>query len=463
MKNKTIYRCSNCGRQESKWLGRCPNCQEWDTMEEIVVESSRSTSSTSPRAVRKKTVATRLLNVESSNSDRLVTSINEFNRVMGGGIVKDSVTIITSQPGGGKSTLVLAVANDIASQGFKVLYASGEESESQIKNRADRILKSINENLWIISDTSMDNVLESIKEIDPDLIVIDSIQTFTLEDFPGSRAGSPTQTMECANSLVRIAKNEERPRAVIMIGQMTKDDELAGLRALEHLVDTVLYIESESNDELRSLLATKNRFGSTGEMGFFSMSERGMISIDNPSEYFISNRSFNELVPGSTLTVLREGTRPIIAEVESLVTKTFTPFPARISESIKREQLSTLISILEQRGRISLYDKDVVVKSTGGLRFKEQAVNLAVIMSIVSSVYDKGIPNDTAFISDVGLTGELKKVPSLEMRIKELDRRGFTKVYIAKDAASSNLKVENIDVIALKALQEVIRHVFSGN
>jgi len=216
MKKKTIYRCTNCGRQESKWLGRCPSCQAWDTMEEITVESSGK--STSSRVVNsKKVTATRLLNVEGSNSDRIVTNIGEFNRVMGGGIVKDSVTIITSQPGGGKSTLVLAIANDVASQGFKVLYASGEESESQIKNRADRILKSISENLWLISDTSMDNVLENVKEIDPDLIIIDSIQTFTLEDFPESRAGSPTQTMECANLLVRIAKNEERPRAVIII------------------------------------------------------------------------------------------------------------------------------------------------------------------------------------------------------------------------------------------------------
>ncbi|HHV97277.1 MAG TPA: DNA repair protein RadA [Clostridiaceae bacterium] len=459
MKIKTIYKCKNCGRQESKWLGRCPSCNEWDTMEEITVEvPNKRTSSQSVNS--KKVAATKLLNVEGSNSDRIITNISEFNRVMGGGIVKDSVTIITSQPGGGKSTLVLEIANDVASQGFKVLYASGEESESQIKNRADRILNSISENLWIISDTNMDNVLESVKEIDPDLIIIDSIQTFTLEAFPESRAGSPTQTMECASTLVRIAKNEERPRAVIIIGQMTKEDELAGLRALEHLVDAVLYIESESSDELRSLLATKNRFGSTGEMGFFTMTERGMISIDNPSEYFMTNRSKNELVPGSAITVLREGTRPIIAEVESLVTKTFTPFPSRISEAIKREQLSTLISILEQRGKISLYDKDVVVKSTGGLRFKEQAVNLAVIMSIVSSVFDKGIPNDTAFISDVGLTGELKKVPSLEMRIRELDRRGFKKVYVARDAVSSNLKVENIEVIALKTLQEVIKHVF---
>lgn len=459
MKIKTIYICSNCGRQESKWLGRCPSCENWGTLEETTIEPTKGNPSKARK--RKNAVATRLLNVEGSNSDRIVTSINEFNRVMGGGIVKDSITIITSQPGGGKSTLVLAVANDIACQGYKVLYASGEESESQIKNRADRILENIHENLWILADTSMDNVLATIKEVDPDLIIIDSIQTFALVDFPNSRAGSPTQTMECANELVGIAKGGDKARAVILIGQMTKEDELAGLRALEHLVDAVLYIESENNDELRSLLSTKNRFGSTGEMGFFSMREQGMVSIDNPSEYFMTSRDSYELVSGSALTVVREGTRPIIAEVESLVTKTFTPFPARISESIKREQLSTLISILEQRGRISLYDKDVVLKTTGGLRFKEQAVNLAVIMSIVSSVQDKGIPNNTAFISDVGLTGELKKVPSLELRIRELDRRGFKRVYIAKNALSRKIEVSNIEIIELKSLQEVIKHVFT--
>ena len=442
-------------------MGRCPSCLEWDTMKETVIEPVKNTSARAGTVIKKKAVAERLLNIEGGNSDRIVTGINEFNRVMGGGIVKDSISIITSQPGGGKSTLVLEVANDIASQGYKVLYASGEESESQIKNRADRILDNINEDLWIISDTSMDNVIASINEIDPQLIVIDSIQTFTLEEFSSSRAGSPTQTMECANELVRIAKGSEKSRAVIMIGQMTKEDELAGLRALEHLVDAVLYIENEDNDELRSLLSTKNRFGSTGEMGFFSMREQGMISIDNPSEYFITNRASGELVSGSALTVVKEGTRPIIAEVESLVTKTFTPFPARISESIKREQLNTLVSILEQRGRISLYDKDIVLKTTGGLKFKEQAVNLAVIISIVSSVYDKGIPNDTVFISDVGLTGELKKVPSLELRIRELDRRGFKRVCIAKNALSRSLDVSNIQILEFKTLQEVINHVFS--
>ncbi|MDF2522769.1 MAG: radA [Clostridiales bacterium] len=457
MKNKTIYKCSHCGRQESKWLGRCPSCQNWDTMEEIIINSGKS--GISRNEVKKKVKVSRLLEVEGSNSDRISTGIREFNRVMGGGIVKDSITIITSRPGGGKSTLTLAIANDIASQGYKVLYASGGESESQLKSRADRILKTVNENIWILSDTSMDNTLGYIEEIDPDILIIDSIQTFAFDSIE-SRPGSPTQTMECANALLKLAKSETRPRAVIMIGQMTKEDELAGLRALEHLVDTVLIIESDTGEELRGVYCSKNRFGSTGEMGFFSMTETGMVSIDNPSEFFMTKRDQKDLVSGSALTVVKEGTRPIIVEIESLVSKTFTPFPSRIGECLKRDQLNTLISILEQRGGVPLYDKDIVLKTMGGLKFKEQAVNLSIIMSIVSSIYDKGIPCDTAFISDVGLTGELKKVPSLEIRIKELDRRGFKRVYIAKGALGRVLELNNIKIIELQTLQDVIHHVF---
>lgn len=458
MKERKVYICANCGRQEAKWIGKCPGCQQWNTLKEEVVKPDKGKQAIN----KKRTEASKLMNIEGGNSDRIVTGINEFNRVMGGGIVKDSVTIITSPPGGGKSTLVLTIANDISSQGYKVLYASGEESKSQIKNRADRILNTIHENLWILSDTSMDNVLAHIAEIDPDLVVIDSIQTFTLEAFPGSRAGSPTQTMECASELLHAAKNSARPRAVIMVGQMTKDDELAGLRALEHMVDTVLFIDAENDEELRSLSCTKNRFGSTGEMGFFAMLDTGMVSIDNPSEFFMTVRDADDLVSGSALTVVKEGTRPIVAEVESLVSKTFTPFPSRISESIKREQLNTLISILEQRGGISLFDKDIVLKTTGGLKLKEQAVNLAVVMSIASSVYNKPIPNDAAFIADIGLTGELKKVPSLELRIKELDRRGFKEVYIAANALGRSLDVCNTRIIEAKTLQDVMNLVFKG-
>lgn len=457
MKKKTIFVCENCGYQSSGHLGRCPECNSWNSLKETIINEKKGAISSRVRTEKKPTK--RLQDVVATNSDRIITSINEFNRVMGGGIVKDSITILSAKPGAGKSTLLLQVANDLAKIGYKILYASGEESESQIKRRADRIIDKINSNVWVMSDNSMDNVIETIEEIDPDLIIIDSIQTFTLDEFPGSRAGSPTQTMECANSLVRIAKSKDRPRAVILIGQMTKEDEIAGVRALEHLVDAVLIIEGESGEELRTLLTTKNRYGSTGEMGFFYITDKGMISIDNPSEYFMTARDQNNVMPGSAITVVREGTRPIILEIESLVSDSFTPYPSRIGESLKREQLNTLVSIIEQRGGIRLYDKNVVIKTTGGIKLKEQASNLAVLMSIISSVKHKGISNDTVFISDVGLTGELKRVPSLEARIKELDRMGFKKAYVAPNSGKG-IQTSKLKIIELETLRDVIKDVF---
>ena len=438
-------------------MGKCPACGEWNTLEETMMKAK--TGNSNLKVVKKKSTQ-RLVDVQSSKSDRIITDIDEFNRVMGGGIVRDSVSIIAAKPGAGKSTLLLQIADDIALKGYKVLYVSGEESDSQIKNRANRILEAINDNIWVLSDTSMDNVIAAIEEIDPNLIIIDSIQTFTLEEYAPSRAGSPTQTMGCANELVNIAKSGEKPRAVILVGQMNKNEEMAGLRSLEHLVDTVLMIEGESEEELRGLVTTKNRFGGTGEMGFFTMTEKGMISINNPSEFFMTKREENEIVSGSALAVIREGSRPIIIETESLVSNSFTPYPSRIGGSLGKDQLNTLISILEQRGNINLFNKNVVIKTTGGLKLKEQSINLAVIMSIASSVYKRGIANDTAFIADVGLTGELKKIPSLESRVRELDRMGFRKVYVAKNSFSRKVKFDNIEVKEIKILQEVIRDVF---
>ncbi len=458
IKIKTAFKCNSCGYEASKWVGCCPDCNNWNTLEEITVEVKKNSKASSPRTVKK---IARLTEIKATNSDRIETGINEFNRVMGGGIVRDSITIITAKPGAGKSTLLLQVAADVASKGLKVLYASGEESESQIKSRADRLFKKIENGVWVYSDNSMDNVLEVVKQVDPDLVIVDSIQTFVLDDFPGSRAGSPTQTMECANELLKLAKDPLRPRAVFLVGQMNKSEEIAGLRALEHLVDAVLILDGDNEEELRGLSVTKNRFGSTWERGYFSMTESGLVSIDNPSEFFMTSRDKNEMVSGSALAVVKDGSRPIIVEIESLVSKTFTPFPSRIAECVRREQLNILISILEQRGKISLYDKDVVIKTSGGLKLKEPSVNLSIIMSIVSSIYDKEIPNDTVFISDVGLTGELKKVPSLELRIRELDRRGFKRVYVAKNAIIRSLDIKNIEVIELKSLQDVIKHVFN--
>lgn len=458
MKKKTLYRCSSCGFESIKWLGKCPTCNSWNTLEETVVESK--SMETKVRQASKKPIK-KLFEVVSNKSDRIVTGINEFDRVMGGGIVKDSISIITARPGAGKSTLLLQISDAIARKGYKVIYASGEESDSQIKNRADRILNQIHEDIWVLQETSLDNVLDAVQEINPDMLIVDSIQTFTMESSLPARAGSPTQTMECANALLQIAKNDKRPRAVIVVGQMTKNDELAGLRALEHLVDTVLIIEDDNDEELRVLVSSKNRFGSI-ENGFFQMCEKGVISIDNPSEFFMTKRDNGEVVSGSALTVIKEGTRAIITEIESLVSKSFTPYPTRIGETLGKDKLNTLISILEQRGGINLYDKNVIIKTTGGMKIREQGINLAVIMSIVSSVKQQGIESNIAFIADVGLTGELKKVPSIESRVKELERMGFKKVYVAKDSFVRGTAFKGIEIIELKTLMNVIGHVYNN-
>ncbi|CCQ98242.1 DNA repair protein radA [[Clostridium] ultunense Esp] len=458
MKKKIIYRCSQCGNESIRWMGRCSECGSWNSFDEVLIDHKKSDNRKQSQKIER-VPPVKLSAIDVDDGHRIVTGIDEFNRVLGGGIVKDSVTILTARPGAGKSTLLLEISEDIAQKGYKVLYASGEESETQIRNRANRILDEIPKDIWILSDISMDNVLNTVDTIDPDLIIIDSIQTFKLDEF-NSRAGSPIQTIECANTLVDMAKNKDRPRAVIMVGHMTKANEMAGLRTLEHLVDTVIYLEGESDEELRTLMATKNRFGPTGEIGLFAMGEKGMIPIVNPSEFFITNRKHSEPVPGSALSVIKEGSRLIIVEIESLVSHSFTPYPARIGDCLRKDQLSTLISILEQRGKINLYDKNVVIKTTGGLRLSEQSVNLAIIMSIVSSVWDKGISSDVVFIADVGLTGELKRVPSMEGRIKELDRMGYRKVYISKGGLKGNGKFDNIKVVELRTLQEVIGHVF---
>ena len=457
MKEKRVFQCTKCGYKTAKWMGRCPQCQSWDSFAETLEtkDGGRSLPKDKPLKYQK------LKEVAISDRSRFVTGLSEFNRVTGGGIVRDSVTIITSPPGGGKSTLALIISAEAASQGIPVLYATGEESAGQIKSRADRIIGDIPESLWIISDTSLDNVIDAVNKIDPEIIIIDSIQTFSLSEFYPARAGNPVQTMECASRLQAIAKNAENPKAVIIIGQMNKSDELAGLRALEHLVDTVLYIEGGSDNELRSIFAAKNRFGSTGEMGFFNMTERGLESIDNPSEYFITKREKGEEVSGSAITVIREGLRPIIVEIESLVSEAFMPYPSRIGDSLRRDQLNTLVSIMEQRGGIRLSDKNIVIKAMGGIRLREPSVNLAVIMSIISSVYDIPIGSDTAFIADVGLTGELKKVPSAEARIKELARMGFKRVYIAEDALKGG--IPEINILRFRTLGQVIEDVFGRN
>ncbi|WP_298845901.1 DNA repair protein RadA [Clostridium sp.] len=457
-KDKIIYICKECGSHAPKWMGKCNDCGAWNSYEEKLVKATSAKQNTLNSLVAA-TKPTKLKAVKQSNSDRIITGVSEFDRVMGGGIVRDSVTIISAPPGAGKSTLLLQLANSLSLKEYKILYASGEESKSQIKNRADRTVKEIADNFWVVSDTKLDEIIQHIETVDADLIILDSIQTFTLDEYSSSRAGSPTQVIECATALKNIAKNPDRPRAVFLVGQMTKADEMAGPRILEHLVDTVLYLEGEDGEELKHLVSKKNRFGNTEESGMFRLSDVGMEEITDPSEFFMTKR--DELVPGSALAVIKDGTRPIVIEIESLVSKSFTPYPSRLSECFARkEQLGTLISILEERGGIGLYDKNVIIKATGGLKLTETSVNLAVVMSIASSSLNHGIATDTVFIGELGLTGELKKVPSLEQRLKEVDRMGFKKAYIPQNCLKTGVKFKNLRVIPCKKLTDVITKEF---
>ena len=455
MKQKTVYQCKKCGYISHGYLGKCPNCATWNSLEEVIEEKKSTTKSVN----KKNNKALNLQEIKVSRDERVLTGIEEFDRVMGGGIVRDSVSILTAKPGSGKSTLLMQVSDSLANKGFRILYASGEESETQIKMRANRILKTFSNNIWVYSTTSLNSVIDQIEKIDPDFIIIDSIQTFTLDEF-SQRPGTPTQTMECAYKMTEVAKDINRPRMVFLIGQMTKQDELAGVRSLEHLVDTVLLIDGDSSEDLRSLLTTKNRYGSTGEIGFFTMTEKGMLSIDNPSEYFMTKREASRNVPGSSLSVIREGTRPIILETEALTSQSFLPYPSRISECIRREHLNTLVSILEERAGIKFMDKNIVVKTTGGIKLKEQASNLSVMVSIVSSVFDKPVDNDTVFIADVGLTGELKNVPSLEIRLKEAERTGYKKAYISRYSNIKEENFQNLKLLKISHISDLINKVF---
>lgn len=454
MKLKTIYRCTECGEEHIAWAGKCSSCGSWNTLVEEVVEKNSKSKSQVLNRVSKR--SNRLISVSSDSSERILTGINEFDRTIGGGIVQDSVSILTAKPGAGKSTLLLEISYNLAKSGKKILYISGEESESQIKNRANRIMEEIPDDIYIISTNSMDIAIEEIKDINPDVIFLDSIQTLALSDY-AQRPGTPTQTIECANAIVDICKDANNPKAAILVGHMTKSGEMAGLMTLEHLVDTVLVLENQDDTQLRVLRTTKNRFGYTGEIGLFDMVESGLKEVLNPSEYFITPRK--EPVEGSALAVIKEGSRILTVEVESLVSTSFTPYPIRIGDSLRKDQLNTLISILEQRAGFGLYDKNVILKTTGGLKLSEQAVNLAIIMSIVSSLKKSGIDNHTVFIAEVGLTGELKRVPDIEKRLLELDRLGFTKAYIAKGNYDLS-KIQNLEVIQLYNINEVIKDVF---
>ncbi len=451
MKTKTKFICSNCNAVFLGWQAKCTNCGNFGTIEEVEASSYKTLDKDIV-----KTDVQKLKNINIDKDIRFITGIKELNRVLGRGVVKDSVNILTARPGCGKSTLLLQLALDFARKKIKTLYISAEESALQIKSRANRITKDIPDDIFIHSTTIMDDAIKSIKKTDAEIIILDSIQTVTLNEFT-ARAASPTQTVECISKLVTLAKDPNKKRAVFIVCHMTKQDEMAGLRTLEHMVDSVLLLEGQSDDSLRTLTSTKNRFGRTGEVGLFKMEENGLLEIENPSEFFVTKREKD--ICASALSVVKEGSRMLVVEVESLVSKSFTNYPIRIGDSLKKDQLNTLISILEQRAGFNLYDRNVILKVTGGLSITEQAVNLAVIVSIVSSILNKPIARDSVFICEVGLTGELKKVTNIKERLLELDRMGYKKAYISYENTIPK-EIKNLKVEKSKTLKELIDKIF---
>lgn len=450
-KIKKAYQCTNCGHSQGVWAGQCPSCKKWGSLVEVVVKEEKNQN-----IIFEENKAKKLKSIEVNRDLRIKSSYKEFDRVMGDGLIRDSVSILTARPGAGKSTLLLQLSKSYADMGLKVLYVSGEESESQIKSRADRIMAKLPENVWILSTNSMDQAISEIKKIDADIVFLDSIQTFSLREFD-NKQGSPTQTIEVANKAVEIAKDPKKKRAIIMIGHMTKANEMAGLRTLEHLVDTVLILDGESDEDLRVLTTSKNRFGRTGEIGLFSMTEDGLLEISNPSQYFISQRDND--VEGSAIAVTKEASRLLEVEIESLVSKSFLPYPQRIGDSLRKDELNTLISILQERAGLNLFDYNVIIKTTGGLKLSEPSVNLAIMVSIASSFLKKSVSDKTVFIAEVGLTGELKKVPQIRQRLKELERLGYEKCFIAKNSLDSS-EFKSLKVIELANIREVLEALF---
>lgn len=455
-KTKTIFVCSSCGYKTNKWQGKCPSCESWNTFEEQIEQPASPKFSTGAIATSK---PVKLKDVVTKKDDRILVGDSEIDRMFGGGIVRDSISILSAPPGAGKSTLAMLLSGKLSKLGYSVLYASGEESETQIKNRANRILQpDMLDNLYLVSDKykRLETVLEAINTVDPDFIVLDSIQTFTLDRCLPSRAGSPTQVVECANEIVTVCKDNKRPRACMIIGQMVKNDELAGPRQLEHLVDSVFYLEGDPYEELRVCTSSKNRFGEL-ETVFFNIND-GMESVANPADYLLTKREPTDKVNGSAITIIKEGTRPLAIEIESLVSRSFMPYPSRLSEGMRKDQLNIIISILEQKCGFNFSDKNVAVKSVGNIKLQETSTSLAIAMSVASSLKQKPLPSDVVFVGEVGLTGELKKAQGLESKIKEAERMGFKEVVVPIQDIKGKY---GIAITKMKTIKDVInRFVF---
>ena len=452
-KEKTVYVCSACGYETPRWMGKCPGCNAWNTMEEQAPQAS--VSQAAPVKANKQRGGTgakalRLDDIPEENAARASTGIGELDRVLGGGVVEGSLMLVGGDPGIGKSTLLLQVSEHLARQGARVLYISGEESARQIKMRARRLGVSA-DSLLILSENAMDAAEKRWEEIQPDYMIIDSIQTMYRPDMT-SAPGSVSQVRECASLLMRMAKTTGC--AVFLVGHVTKEGAIAGPRILEHMVDVVLYFEGDRQHDHRILRAVKNRFGSVNELGLFEMHEKGMLPVANPSEMLLSERAKN--VPGSCVIPAIEGSRPMLVDVQALALQTAYGTPRRTTNGFDAGRLALLLAVLEKRAGVSLFNQDVYVNVAGGLSLSEPAADLALCAAVASSVRDVCIPGDWAVMGEVGLAGEIRAVSQCERRLSECARLGFTSAVLPRENARHLKAPEGMRVYGVETLAEAL-------
>ncbi len=456
-KVKKIFVCSSCGVTSPKWMGRCNSCGEWNTIEEEVVvretgpeERSRLWKGSSGTAREPQPVA--LPDVKSGTTKRLVTPDLELNRVLGGGIVSGSLVLIGGQPGIGKSTLMLQLALQVKA---KILYVSGEESEEQIKMRADR-LGNYQSDCYLLTETNSAKILSHAQSLTPDLVIIDSIQTLSSPHID-STPGSISQVRECAGELQRFAKETNIP--VFLIGHITKDGSIAGPKLLEHIVDAVLQFEGDRNYTYRILRTLKNRFGSTDELGIYEMQANGLREVSNPSELLLSQTE--EELSGSTVSATMEGMRPMLIETQALVSTAVFGTPQRTATGFDLRRLSMLLAVLEKRGGFPFAQNDVFLNIAGGIRVDDPAIDLAIVAALISSLQDVAVPNDICFAGEVGLSGEIRSVNRIDQRIQEADRLGFKQIFISKyNTKGLESKRYQIEIKTLAKIEELYRALF---
>jgi len=444
------YTCQNCGYDSPRWLGRCPACGEWNSLVEEQVAPEIKTKVAMPE-VTKSEKPQPITELEFKSEERFETKIAEFDRVLGGGVVAGSVILVGGEPGIGKSTLMLQAANSLSKVKGLVLYVTGEESTKQIRLRAER-LGTLSKNLSVLPETNLFAIEKSIRDVKPQFVIVDSIQTIFREDIP-SAPGSVSQVRECANYLVRVAKSMGIP--VFLIGHVTKEGSIAGPRVLEHVVDTVLYFEGERHKQFRILRATKNRFGSTNEIGIFEMREQGLKEVTNPSEIFLSERS--ESSSGSVITAAIEGTRPILVEVQSLASPSALQIPRRTTTGLDYNRASIIIAVLERRVGLKLGSRDIYINVAGGVKINEPAADLPLAVSIASCYKDKAVDPKIVFVGEVGLGGEVRSVSHVIARIKEASKLGFKKIIIPRGNLKETSKLKGIEIEGVSDLSQALK------